>query len=78
MGLGKEVHIRQLSAIQGRKIAAITRIVEKHRHVCLESLEYDRNQPDVGLSQIESEAFPPGLPSDYLDKGGQSSKSTFH
>ena len=55
----------------------------------MESLRYNRNLVDVGLSQIkyyprsqvseiESEAFPPGLPSDYSDKGKQSYESKFH
>ena len=49
----------------------------------------DWNRPDAGLSQIEcyplsktceteSEAFPPGSPSDYSIRGGQSSVSGFH
>ena len=65
------------------------RIVEKHRRVHLESLRYDMNRPNASLSQTksypldktcetESEAFPPGSPLDYLDKGGQSSESRFH
>ena len=64
-------------------------IVEKHRRVCLESLRYDWNQPDTGLSQtkcyplnktgeIESKTFPPESPSDYSDRGEQSFKSRFH
>ena len=55
----------------------------------MESLRYDRNRADVGLSQtkyyphgqvseIESEEFPPGLPLDYSDKGRQTSESKFH
>ena len=65
------------------------RIVAKHRRVRLESLIYDRNRPDAGLSktkcyplgktcEIESKAFPPRSPSNYLDRGGQSSESRFH
>ena len=61
--------------------------VAKHIHVRLESLRYDRNRPDAGLSQTkcyplgktyetESEAFPPILPSNYSDKGAQSSESS--
>ena len=57
--------------------------------VCLESLKYDRNRPNVGLSQIEcyplgktceteSKAFPLGSPLDYSDISGQSSESRFH
>ena len=63
-------------------------IVEKHRRVHLEPLRYDQNQLDVGLSKIEcyhldktceteSEAFPLVLPSNYSNKGGQSSESSF-
>ena len=64
-------------------------IVKKHRRVHLESLGYDQNQLNVGLSQAkyypldqtsktESDASPPESPSDYSDKGGQSSKSMFY
>ena len=84
-----EVHIRQFSTIQRRKRVATTRIVKKHRRVSLESLGYDRNRPDVGLSQdeyyprgqtnkTESETFPPGSPLDYSYRGGQSSESMFY
>ena len=61
----------------------------KHRRVHMESLRYDGNRPDAGLSQtecyplgktceIESKAFPPGSPLDYSDRGRQSSESRFH
>ena len=65
------------------------RIVRKHIRVFLESLGYDRNRLDASLSQtecypldktceIESKAFPSGSPSDYSNRGRQSSKSRFH
>ena len=64
-------------------------IVKKHRRARLESLGYDNNQLDVGLSQAEyypldqtskteSDESPPESPSDYSHKGGQSSKSRFY
>ena len=63
------------------------RIVKKHRGVRLESLIYDQNRPDAGLSQAEyyprgqtsktKVSFPPESPSDYSDRGEQSSKSRF-
>ena len=64
-------------------------IIAKHRHVRLESLIYDWNRPNVGLSQTECyplsktyeterKTFPPRSPSDYPDIGGQSSESRFH
>ena len=64
-------------------------IAKKHRRVHLESLGYDRNRSDTGLSQaeyyphgqtskIESEVFPPGLPPDYSGKGRQSYESMFY
>ena len=88
-GRARDVHICQRSAIQRRKRAATTRIVGKHRRVLLESLRYDQNRPNIGLSQIEcyllgktceteSKAFPSGSPLDYLNRGSQSSESRFH
>ena len=64
-------------------------IVEKHKCVHLEPLRYDGNRLDAGLSktgcchldktcETESEAFPLGSPSNYSNRGGQSSKSRFH
>ena len=61
-------------------------IVKKHRLVHMESLGYDQNRPNDGLSQTEyyphdqtsmteSEAFLPKSPSDYSDISGQSSES---
>ena len=65
------------------------RVVKKHRHIRLESLRYNRNRPNADLSktkyyprsqanETKSKAFPLESPSNYSNRGGESSKSKFY